>query len=345
MALADDISIRKEGRAGRITLTRQHAMNALTYDMAMAIEKVLLEWREDPDVHLILVDAEGDRAFCAGGDIEDLYEAGKSGDFEFGRKFWRDEYRLNALIAEYEKPYIAMMQGFTMGGGVGISCHGSHRIVCESSQIAMPECAIGLVPDVGGSFLLANAPGHVGEYLGLSGARMNAGDAIFAGFADSFVPQAQWDEVRDRLTSSGDPSVIDPFVSYAETGALEPQLEKITASFQADSVLGCMALLEEGGDDWAQSTVKQIRRGCPLSVACAYELIAMSRKVTSVRAALALELRFTWRSMSHGEFLEGVRAQIIDKDRNPQWKTARLEDVTEEQVQTMLAPLAEHADA
>ena len=183
MAIADDIHIRKEGKAGRITLTRPNALNALTFDMAMAIEAALIEWADDDAVALVIIDAAGDKAFCAGGDIQDLYEHGKAGDFDFGRKFWSDEYHLNALIADYEKPYVALMQGFVMGGGVGISCHGSHRIVCETTQIAMPECGIGLVPDVGGSFLLARAPWKFGEYLGLTGARIGRGDQCWSGLA------------------------------------------------------------------------------------------------------------------------------------------------------------------
>ena len=150
-----DLNVRVLGKAGRITLQRPKALNAMTYEMCLAIEKTLIDWKHDPKVELIIIDAQGDRAFCSGGDISDLYEAGLKKNYGYGQKFWDDEYRLNALIANYPKPYIAFMQGFTMGGGVGISCHGSHRIVCDTSKIAMPECSIGLIPDVGGSFLLS----------------------------------------------------------------------------------------------------------------------------------------------------------------------------------------------
>ena len=148
-----DISLRIQGKAGRITLQRPEALNAMTYDMCLAIEKALIDWKNDPTVKLVIIDALGDKAFCSGGDISDLYEAGLNKNYSYGKKFWADEYRLNALISNYPKPYISFMQGYTMGGGVGISCHGSHRIVCETSKIAMPECSIGLVPDVGGSLL------------------------------------------------------------------------------------------------------------------------------------------------------------------------------------------------
>ena len=203
-----DISLRIQGKAGRITLQRPEALNAMTYDMCLAIEKALIEWKNDPTVELVIIDALGDKAFCSGGDISDLYEAGLSKNYSFGKKFWADEYRLNALISNYPKPYISFMQGYTMGGGVGISCHGSHRIICETSKIAMPECSIGLVPDVGGSLLLAKAPESIGYFLGLTGAQMRAADAIYAGFADFYVPKDEWPYIIENLEKTGDCSIL-----------------------------------------------------------------------------------------------------------------------------------------
>src|SRR6056297_2638543 len=187
--MSDEIHIRREGRAGRITLTRPKAMNALSYDMCLAIEDALDNWATDDSVDLLMIDAEGDRAFCAGGDIQKLYQTGRAGDFAYGRRFWRDEYRMNARLAEYPKPVVSLMQGFTMGGGVGVGCHDSHRVVGASTRIAMPECGIGLIPDVGGTRLLANAPGRLGEFIGLTGHRLGPGDAIVAGFADHYLPE------------------------------------------------------------------------------------------------------------------------------------------------------------
>jgi len=341
MSEAQDIHIRIEGRAGRITLSRPNALNALTYDMAMAIESALIEWREDDQVQLVLIDAEGDKAFCAGGDIEKLYRTGMAGDFAYGRKFWSDEYRMNAAVAEYEKPVVALMQGFVMGGGVGIGGHASHRIVCETTQVAMPECGIGLIPDVGGSFLLANSPGHLGEYLGLTGARMGAADAIHAGFADVFVHRDDWPSLISVLCNTGEAERVVGYSSSPGDSDLSAIEADIDAVFAGQDAIDCLGILETRSDEWAQKTARSIRRGCPLSAACTFELIRKNRRVGNVRDALANELRFTWRSMSHGEFLEGVRAQIIDKDRNPQWQTARLEDVSEEQIATMLAPIGD----
>jgi enoyl-CoA hydratase/carnithine racemase len=317
-----DILIRVEGRAGRITLNRPKALNALTYDMLMAIETALDSWAGDDRVALVLIDAAGDKAFAAGGDIVDLYNSGRAGDFGFGRKFWADEYRVNAKIANYSKPYVALMHGFVMGGGVGVSCHGSHRVVDESAQVAMPECGIGLTPDVGGSLILGHAPGRCGEYLAMTSARMGPGDAIYAGFADTYVLCARWEEMVAALAETGDPSVISRFAEAPPEGNLR----------------GLQAL-EADGSDWAQGALKAIRRNCPLSVACAFEGVRRAREMTRIEDALALEYRFVFRCMEDGEFLEGIRAAVIDKDRNPRWATPRLEDVTPEMVAAMLAPL------
>ena len=334
-----EISIRREGQAGRITLTRPKALNALTYAMATAIEAALVAWRDDPAISLVLIDAEGDKAFCAGGDIQDLYETGKAGDFAFGKKFWRDEYRLNAMIATYPKPYVALMQGFVMGGGVGISCHGSHRVVCETSRIAMPECGIGLIPDVGGSWLLARAPGHLGEYLGLTGSRMNAADAILAGFADSFVPRENWQKLTDLLCETGDVNRIAEFALDPGTSPLAEKLEAVDRNFSAGSAVESLARLETGQSEWEIATATALRKACPLSIASAFEIIRNARSAQSLAEVLAMEYRFTARCMEHGEFLEGIRAAVIDKDRNPQWQTPMLEDIGGERIAFMLSDL------
>ena len=345
MTATNDISIRTIGthgqKVGRITLTRPKALNALTYDMAIAVENALDDWVTSEDVEMIVIDAEGDRAFCAGGDIADLYATGKAGDFAFGRRFWADEYRLNAKIANLSIPYVAIMDGITMGGGVGISVHGSDRIVTERSMIAMPECGIGLVPDVGGSMTLSRARGHLGEYLAMTGYRMGPGDAVLAGFGDLQVSSEDLSTLIERLEETGDLSVLTEFGGPADTPALGQHLEKIDHYFSKGSALECVRALEENGSDWEAQTAKLIRSACPLSVACSFEIIRRARKLEMIEDVLALEYRFTSRSMSDGEFIEGVRAQIIDKDRNPKWQTARLENVSEAQIDAMLAPLGD----
>ncbi|MEL7282009.1 MAG: enoyl-CoA hydratase/isomerase family protein [Pseudomonadota bacterium] len=316
-----DIHIRQTGQAGRITLTRPHALNAMSYDMCLAIEAALDGWANDDSVALVIIDAEGDKAFCAGGDIQELYDTGTKGDFAYGQRFWRDEYRLNAKIAEYPKPYIAFMQGFTMGGGVGISCHGSHRVVCESSQIAMPECGIGLVPDVGGSLLLARAPGRLGEYLGLTTARMGPGDAIYAGFADTYIPQLKWEQVIKTLEDTGDLSALQTASEDAPTGTLPSRQADIDAYFGGETLRDITNALQADGGDFATDALKRLARNSPLSMAAGVEIIHRLRgPAADIRRALELEYRFTHRAMEHGDFLEGVRAAVIDKDRSPKWQ-------------------------
>jgi len=316
-----DISIRTSAQAGRITLTRPHALNAMSYDMAILIEEALDAWAEDDGVKLVIIDAEGDKAFCAGGDIQQLYDTGRAGDFAYGQRFWRDEYRLNAKIAEYPKPYIAFMQGFTMGGGVGISCHGSHRIVGESSRIAMPEVGIGLVPDVGGSLLLARAPGRVGEYLGTTGARMGPADAIYAGFADTYVPLDAWPALISELEETGDLKAIARRSETPPEGAMSGLRAEIDAHFGGETLRDILNALTSDDSAFAAETLKTLRRNAPLSMACAVEMIHRLRGPTAdIRKALELEYRFTFRAMEHGDFLEGIRAAVIDKDRSPRWQ-------------------------
>lgn len=336
-----DIDIRKDGRAGRITLTRPKALNAMSYKMCLAIEDALDAWAVDDDVKLVIIDAEGDKAFCAGGDIAELYETGKAGDFEHGRRFWRDEYRLNAKIADYPKPYIALMQGFTMGGGVGIGCHGSARIVCESSQIAMPECGIGLVPDVGGSLLLARAPGRVGEYLGSTAARMGPTDAIFAGFADAYVPHSKWPELIAALCETGETSRLEEFFETAPQGELQGLLPRIDAHFGGETLRDILNSLRIEDSGFADESLRVMARNSPLSMACTVEMIHRNRGPgANIRRALDLEYRFTYRAMTEGDLLEGIRAAVIDKDRAPRWQHG-LDDPPALAATQMLMPLGD----
>jgi enoyl-CoA hydratase len=325
-----DLIIRKTGPAGYITLNRPQALNALTYDMCLEIEGTLDIWRNDNDVNLILIDGAGERAFCSGGDIADMYKSGQTGDLSYGRNFWRDEYRLNAKIANYPKPIVTFLHGFTMGGGVGVGCHASHRIVCETSQIAMPEVTIGLIPDVGGSLLLANAPGFTGTYLGLTGDRMDASDAIFAGFADHFVPKDQWDNVKSTLLSSGDTSAINSL--SPPPARLADWQTDIGAAFAGATLSAIYANLSDTPP--LAHARKLMDRNAPLAMGAAIPIIDAARNTGTIEAALEMEYRFTYRAVADSDFIEGIRAAIIDRDRTPKWR-----DTTAGDILKMTAPL------
>ena len=336
-----DVILRRAGRAGRITLAKPKALNALDHAMALAIEAALEGWAKDDSVDLVIIDAVGDKAFCAGGDIAAMYHEGKAGRFEPARRFFADEYRLNRLIARYEKPYVAFMDGIVMGGGVGLSAHGSLRIVTERSMVAMPECGIGLIPDVGGTLVLGEAPGRLGEYLGLTGFRMKAADAIFAGFADRSMPSSNIPDAIATLEETGNPAEIVRFFTEAESGELDAHMAEIDAYFRLPDAAAILAALEADASDFATRTATLIRRGSPLSIAVTLELVRAARADPVIETALAREYRYTWRAQTEGDILEGTRAAVIDKDRAPQWPVARVEDLAREKVDAMLASLGD----
>jgi enoyl-CoA hydratase len=333
-----DVLLRIEGRAGRITLNRPHALNAVTYAMCRDIEAALDRWYDNPTVMIVLIDATGDRAFSAGGDIAELYATGKAGNYDFGRQFWRDEYRLNAKLFRYPKPVVSFLQGFTMGGGVGIGCLSHRRIVGESSLIAMPECSIGLVPDVGGSMLLARAPGRIGAYLGMTGTRMGPDDAILAGFADAFISENRWVEVKKVICDTGQADLAHGVPP--PPGKLRGMSEVIDNLFDAGDIGELRERLQSDPGVFSKATLASLDRCAPLSLACTMEILRRLGPAPEIEAALELEYRFSWRAMEHGDFLEGVRAAIIDKDRNPRWQHDQ--PPPRKQVLEMLAPLGKY---
>ncbi|WP_313135726.1 enoyl-CoA hydratase/isomerase family protein [Paracoccus jeotgali] len=324
-----ELLIRKDRRAGRMTFNRPQALNALSHEMARTIHRTLDEWRDDDSVDLVIIDAEGDRAFCAGGDIAAVYASGKAGDHALGKRFFFDEYRMNAAIADYPKPIVAFMQGFVMGGGVGVGGHASHRIVGDTTRVAMPESGIGLIPDVGGSWLLSRAPGRIGEYLMMTADRMGPGDAIHAGFADTYLPEAEWPALIDELAESGDVSAIS-----GRTPPAAPLADADLSAFGAATVAGIEKRLAEQGQD---DIIKTVRRNSPLSMAAGLRLVREARADRQIQDSLAREYRFTNRATEHSDFIEGVRAQIIDKDRRPNWTA----DASPQAVDAMLAPLGD----
>ncbi|MFW5655269.1 MAG: enoyl-CoA hydratase/isomerase family protein [Roseicyclus sp.] len=337
--MSGDILIRKEGRAGRITLNRPGALNALTWDMCRRLAAALADWRGDAEVALLVIDGAGEKAFCAGGDVAELHATGSAGDFDYGRRFWADEYRMNAALFDFPKPVATFLQGFTMGGGVGVGCHGSHRIVGDTSRIAMPEVGIGLVPDVGGSLILARAPGRLGEYLGVTAARMGPGEAIEAGFADYYLPEAGWEALKAELVETGDWTAVDRAARPAPGSALSGHRAEIDRAFAGESLRDIVNALTASGTDFAAATLAAMERMSPLSMACTVDLVRRVRGRDTIDAALEMEYRFTARAMEKGDFLEGVRAAIIDKDRRPRWRHEGLAGAPAVEVSAMLMPL------
>jgi len=340
---SDEIIIRIEGRAGRITLNRPAALNALTYDQVLAMTATLKRWEDDPAVQLVILDGAGDRALCAGGDVLSFYERRDDGG-AYAKKFWRDEYELNAYIARYPKPYVALQDGFVMGGGIGISAHASHRIVTERAALAMPETTIGLVPDVGGMWLLANAPGRFGEYLGLLGERMGAADAIIFGFADTFVTTEKLPAlVQDLVNPVGDPVgvTIANFAEAPPPPTLSARQRAVDEIFAKASVEDIIAALASGSEDWQTKAHGAAATRSPLAMKLTLAAVRRARELSSLEEALNMEYRLTTRLFLCGEFVEGVRALLVDRDKSPKWNPSTLEAVLQSQVDEFMAPLAD----
>ncbi len=340
---SDEVLIRREGRAGRITTNRPQALNALTLAMTIRIREALAAWQGDPAVALVLLDGAGGRALCAGGDVRALYDSRGQGS-GLARAFWSAEYPLNALIGRYPKPFVAIQDGIVMGGGIGLSGHARHRIVTERSRLAMPETGIGLIPDVGGTWLLAHAPGETGVYLGLTGEAMGAADAIHARFSDVLVPSSRLPELADRLVDAKGgtvPEVVRAFAEDAGPSPLAARQSEIDHVFSGDSVEAMLARLAAMPGEWAQKTKASLAQKSPKSMKLTLAAIRNARRLPSLEAALDVEYRLTVRLFEDGEFPEGVRALLVDKDRAPKWSPPRLEDVMPELVAAYLAPLPE----
>ncbi len=335
-----DLIARKSGKAGHVTLNRPQALNALTHPMCLDLEAAMDDWALDDDVGLLLIDAAGEKAFCAGGDIVKIYNEGKSGQVENALKFWRDEYRLNHAISTYAKPYVAIMDGIVMGGGVGISAHGSHRVVTERTMFAMPECAIGLLPDVGGTYLLGQMPGACGEYAGLTGTRLSGADCIYAGLADYFVPSDKLENLKTALLETGDVAVLQEYTTTPEGSALAKNRVTIDAAFALADVADIMQTLEADLSDFAKSALKGALRGAPLCLKITLAAIRAARENGTLEAALRNEYRIVSTCLHDGELVEGIRAAVIDKDRAPKWKYPTLESVPQQLVDRLYQPAA-----
>jgi enoyl-CoA hydratase len=350
MTDSDEILLGQEGGLATLTINRPQALNALTLDNYRRFDPALRAWETDPSVHAVIVRGAGGRAFCAGGDVRAVYEAGRgiSGDTELAAVFFREEYELIRRIHHFPKPYIAIIDGITMGGGAGISVNGAYRIATERTLFAMPETGIGLFPDVGATRFLNRCPGHIGRYLGLTGARLHAADALYCGFAthavrheriDSLVGDlalAPW-RAEARLRDYADKPGPEPLA------ALRPAIDRCFAGDSVEAILDALAAEAAGGgvhSGWAEETRAALLTKSPTSLKITLRQLTIGRHY-DLDVALGLEYRLTQHVSAGHDFYEGIRAMLIDRDRKPQWRPATLPEVTDSIVDGYFAPIGD----
>ncbi|MFI5777463.1 enoyl-CoA hydratase/isomerase family protein [Nocardia sp. NPDC051570] len=342
--MSDEVLIDKRDGLGLITLNRPKAINALNHPMTLVITAALRQWESDDEVRAIVLTGAGERGLCAGGDIVAIYHDAKDSaggaDSPSGR-FWRDEYLLNAYISRYPKPYLVVMDGIVMGGGVGLSGHGSHRIVTERSKIGMPETGIGFIPDVGGTYLLARTPGELGTHVALTTARMGAGDAIAAGFADYYVPSEHIPALLEALHNADPEVAIAKFAQPAPASELAAHRDWIDACYSADSVEEIVARLQAHELAETHKAAAEILTKSPVALKVTLRELRNARALDSLEAALNEEYRVSVAALSSHDLVEGIRAQVVDKDRDPRWRPATLPEVSAAQVDAYFAELGE----
>ncbi len=328
------VKVWREGRAGRIRLDRPKALNALDLAMVREVHAAVEAFSAEPEVHLLLIDAP-ERGFCAGGDVRGIRAGAMAGDRRVVDTFFTAEYAMNQVIAECRKPFVALVDGVCMGGGIGLAVHGSHRIASERAMFAMPETAIALFPDVGTSYLLPRLPGWLGLYMGLTGARMVGADAVHAGLATHFVPSEKFSDLAAAIVRDG-VAVIAGFAEPLPGFSLAAARPVIDEAFSAPSVREIVARLERIGGAFAQETVQALRQGSPSAVHWSFALLRAGAHRT-LRQALAAELALAKQVANLPEFFEGVRAVLVDKDRAPKWQPARLEEVDHDAISALFA--------
>lgn len=354
--MSDQISASVADGLGHVTLDRPQALNALSYEMIRELTAVFEAWRNDSEVGLVVLDGAGERGFSAGGDIRELYGYATNGNAAEAREFFRAEYRLDAMIARYPKPVVAIMDGITMGGGIGLAGHAAIRVVTERSRVAMPETRIGFTPDVGGSWLLARAPGELGVHLALNSRTMDAADALHAGFADSFVPSEQLPHLVQALAERADPgSPAEIVMLFDETpgpSTLALARDWVDACYSAPTVAGIIARLhafaegratastepgstgllptrplDPAASAYAAAAADELETLSPTALTVTLESVRRARTLPNLEAALEQEFRLVSWFIEQHDLREGIRAQVIDKDRSPKWSPSTLDDV------------------
>lgn len=341
MTGTQDILFDIKAGIGFATLNRPQALNALNLEMTVALSERLAEWSVNNGVRAVVIQGAGDRAFCSGGDVKSVALDVKAGG-DLGRKFFREEYILNNRIFTFPKPYISLIDGIVMGGGKGLSAHGSHRIVTEKIMFAMPETSIGFFPDVGGGYFLPRCPGQTGLYLALTSKRIGAADALYIGFATHYVPSDKIPELIEALCAEQDAqSAIDKFAATPEE---EPELaavrQKIDLCFGHDRIEDIIAALEKDGSPWALETLKAMGGMSPTSLKIALRQIREGAKM-NFQEVMTMEYRLSQHTIQGHDFYEGIRAALIDKDRQPKWNPARVEGVSGQAVDAAFKSLGQ----
>lgn len=332
-----EVLVRVEGGVGLLTLNRPKAINSLTHSMVQAMDTALRAWADDDAVTAVLLTGAGERGLCAGGDVVALYHSAKAGGAA-ARAFFADEYRLNALIGAYPKPYVAVMNGIVMGGGVGVSGHGNVRVVTETSKIAMPEVGIGFIPDVGGTYLLSRAPGQLGLHAALTGAPFGAGDAIAMGFADHYVPHDELPGFLAAVVADGPDAALASYAQAPPPSPLAAQRNWIDDCYRGHTVADIIAALRAHQAEPAQNAANLIATRSPIASAVTLAAVRRAAALPTLEAVLAQEYRVSCASLRSHDFVEGIRAQLVDKDRNPQWSPASPAGVTDADVEHYFAP-------
>jgi len=343
--MTDDILFERRGAAGIVTLNRPKALNAVTHAMVLTLRAQLDRWADDGAVTRVIITAAGGRAFSAGGDIRALYDLGKSGRHREALQFWRDEYPLNAAIKNFRKPYVALIDGIAMGGGVGVSVHGSHRVAGDRFFFAMPEVGIGFFPDVGATWFLPRMPGELGTYCALTGERLGVDDAVAAGIATHRISSSRFGEMLEALTGTVSvDAVLAAFAEPAGQGPVVGRRTTIDRLFAGDMVENILAALDReaasgrADAEWAQKTAAAMRTKSPLSLKLALAQVRRG-KSWDFGTCMRMEFRIVSRVIHGHDFYEGVRAVIIDKDNQPRWQPATLPDIGEAEVERHFAPL------
>lgn len=338
MQMTGELLARVDGGVGFITLNRPQAINSLSHGMVTAMDRVLQTWAGQDEVATVVVTGAGDRGLCAGGDVMAIYLSAKNAGGDEARKFWYDEYRLNDRIARFPKPYVAVMDGIVMGGGVGVSAHGSVRVVTENSKIAMPEVGIGFIPDVGGTYLLARAPGLLGLHAALTGAPFSGADAIAMGFADHFVRSGDLAAFTRAVAADGVAAAVATHAQPPPPSPLAAQRHWIDHCYTGQTVSDIVAALRDHAEGPANAAAELIGTRSPIALSVALASIRRAAGMHSLREALVQEYRVSCASSRSHDLVEGIRAQIVDKDRTPRWNPAALSAVSEQDVERYFQP-------